>query len=89
MEAIKLASSKLDILRFVFIESDCLSFSYDFSNLTEQEMTHFNMTANDRQEFMEEVCTELSVYLGMLYFLLEVFKPDHEFGEELSPSLLF
>ncbi|KIJ37340.1 hypothetical protein M422DRAFT_69303 [Sphaerobolus stellatus SS14] len=67
VEAIKLASSKLDIL----------------SNLTDQEMAQFNMTSNDKQEFMEEVCTELSVYLGMLYFLLEVFKPDHEFGEEL------
>jgi len=42
------------------------------------------MTPVEKQEFMEEICTELSVYLGMLYFLLEVFKPDHEFGEELS-----
>lgn len=33
---------------------------------------------------MEEICTELSVYLGMLYFLIEIFKGDEEFGEELS-----
>jgi hypothetical protein len=47
-------------------------------------MAHFNLSIAEKQEFVEEVCTELSVYLGMLYFLIEVFKADDEFGEELS-----
>lgn len=36
---------------------------------------------------MEEVNTELSVYFGMLYFLVEMFKGDDQFGEELSASM--
>lgn len=51
-------------------------------------MAHFNLSAAEKQEFVEEICTELSVYLGMLYFLIEVFKGDDEFGEELSRSFL-
>jgi hypothetical protein len=47
-------------------------------------MAHFNLSAGEKQDFVEEVCTELSVYLGMLYFLIEVFKGDDDFGEELS-----
>ncbi|KAF8592589.1 hypothetical protein K439DRAFT_1625938 [Ramaria rubella] len=67
VEACKLASSKLDLL----------------SNLADSDMAHFNLSAPEKQEFVEEICTELSVYLGMLYFLIEVFKGDDEFGEEL------
>ena len=33
---------------------------------------------------MEEVTTELSVYLGMLYHMVEVFKGHDDFAEELS-----
>lgn len=51
-------------------------------------MAHFNLSTAEKQEFVEEICTELSVYLGMLYFLIEVFKGDDEFGEELSRSFL-
>lgn len=33
---------------------------------------------------MEEVTTELSVYLGMLYHLVEVYKGHDDFADELS-----
>jgi len=33
---------------------------------------------------MEEVLTEISVYLGMLYHLVEVFKGQDDFADELS-----
>ena len=33
---------------------------------------------------MEEVTTELSVYLGMLYHMVEVFKGHDDFADELS-----
>lgn len=45
---------------------------------------HFNISAQDKADFLEEVNTELSVYFGMLYFLIEVFKGDDELAEELS-----
>lgn len=35
---------------------------------------------------MEEVTTELSVYLGMLYHMVEVFKGHDDFADELSRS---
>lgn len=38
---------------------------------------------------MEEVTTELSVYLGMLYHMVEVFKGHDDFADELSESLIF
>lgn len=33
---------------------------------------------------MEEVYTELSVYLGMLYHMVEIFKGHDDFADELS-----
>ena len=45
---------------------------------------HFNISAAEKQESLEEVNTEVAVYCGMLYFLVQVFKGDDEFGEELS-----
>ena len=36
---------------------------------------------------MEEVTTELSVYLGMLYHMVEVFKGHDDFAEELSMDI--
>lgn len=45
---------------------------------------HLNISVQDKADFLEEVNTELSVYFGMLYLLIEVFKGDDDFGEELS-----
>ena len=38
----------------------------------------------EKLDLMEEVTTELSVYLGMLYHMVEVFKGHDEFADELS-----
>ena len=46
-----------------------------------------NISHQEKLDFLEEVNTELSVLFGMLYHLLEVFKGDDEFSEELSESL--
>jgi hypothetical protein len=54
------------------------------SNLTEIDTRHFNISTAEKQELLEEVGTEVAVYLTMLYYLVEVFKGDDEFGEELS-----
>lgn len=45
---------------------------------------HLNISVQDKADFLEEVNTELSVYFGMLYLLIEVFRGDDDFGEELS-----
>ncbi|KAG8889650.1 Factor arrest protein 11 [Tulasnella sp. 332] len=66
-----------------------------YSSLSEMDTRHFNISAQDKADFLEEVNTELSVYFGMLYFLIEVFKGDDEFAEELMtvdppfPAFLF
>jgi hypothetical protein len=57
-----------------------------FSSLSDIDTRQFNLSAAEKQEFIEEVNTELSVYLGMLYFLIEVFKGDDDFGDELSET---
>ena len=44
----------------------------------------FNITPTEKQEFIEEVTTEISVYLGMLYHLVVIHKVSDEFASELS-----
>lgn len=58
--------------------------AWRISSLSEMDTRHFNISTSEKQEFLEDVNTELSVYFGMLYFLIEAFKNDEEFGEELS-----
>ncbi|KZS97748.1 hypothetical protein SISNIDRAFT_423128 [Sistotremastrum niveocremeum HHB9708] len=67
VEAMKIASAKHDLL----------------SNLSDQDAQDLNISAADKADFVEEINTELSMYLGMLYFLIEVLKGDHDFSEEL------
>ncbi|KAH7105672.1 hypothetical protein BKA62DRAFT_690518 [Auriculariales sp. MPI-PUGE-AT-0066] len=67
LEALRTASSKHDLL----------------SSLSDADTYQFNITPAEKQEFVEEVNTELSVYFSMLYLVLEVFKFEPEFGEEL------
>lgn len=38
----------------------------------------------DKTDLLEEVITEISVYFGMLYHLVEVFKGHDDFADELS-----
>ncbi|KAH9918243.1 N1221-domain-containing protein [Epithele typhae] len=67
IEAIKIASSKHDLL----------------CSLSDADAAHFNISSQEKADFMEEVTTELSVYLGMLYHMVEVFKTQDDFADEL------
>ncbi|KAI0776115.1 N1221-domain-containing protein [Trametes elegans] len=67
VEAIKIASSKHDLL----------------CTLSDADAAHFNISPQEKSDFMEEVTTELSVYLGMLYHMVEVFKGHDDFADEL------
>jgi hypothetical protein len=49
-------------------------------------MQRFGWSEFDRQELLETVNTEVSFYIGMLYFVVQVFKGDEDFGDELSAS---
>jgi hypothetical protein len=58
--------------------------------LSDADIAHFNISVQDRSDLLEEVNTEISVYLGMLYHLIEVFKGHEDFAEELSePAAIF
>ncbi|TEB35348.1 hypothetical protein FA13DRAFT_1910340 [Coprinellus micaceus] len=67
VEALKIAGRKHDLL----------------SNLSDQEAAHYYISAQDKSDLMEEVLTEISVYLGMLYHLIEIFKGHDDFADEL------
>ncbi len=54
------------------------------SSLSDADAAHFNISSQEKADFMEEVTTELSVYLGMLYHMVEVFKGHDDFADELS-----
>lgn len=67
VEAMKIANSRHDFL----------------SSLSDADAAHFNISAQDKADLLEEVNTEISVYLGMMYHLIEVFKGHDEFADEL------
>lgn len=54
------------------------------SSLSDADAAHFHISITERADFIEEVTTEISVYLGMLYHLIEVFKGHDDFADELS-----
>ena len=60
----------------------------NFSSLSDADAAHFNISAQEKADLMEEVTTELSVYLGMLYHMVEVFKGHDDFADELSKCRL-
>ena len=70
----------------VYIDGVLLThvFLYTFSSLSDADAAHFHISATEKADFIEEVTTEISVYLGMLYHLIEVFKGHDEFADELS-----
>ena len=45
------------------------------------------MSQIEKADCIEEINTELSVYLGMLYHLVEILKGNDDFAEELSAYL--
>ena len=49
---------------------------------------HLHITSQEKTDLMEEVLTEVSVYLGMLYHIIEAFKDHDDFADELSTSLI-
>ncbi|KAI0320873.1 hypothetical protein OF83DRAFT_1168962 [Amylostereum chailletii] len=67
LEALKIASSKHDFLSY----------------LTDAELAHIHLSQEDRAEVLEDVTTEISVYLGMLYHIVEVLKGYDDFADEL------
>ena len=54
------------------------------SSLSDADASRFNISAQEKADFMEEVTTELSVYLAMLYHMVEIFKGHDDFADELS-----
>lgn len=68
---------------------DCaLWLSYFCSSLSDADVAHFNISPMDKADLLEEVNTEISVYLGMMYHLIEVFKGHEDFADELSESVM-
>jgi len=54
------------------------------SSLSDADVAHFQITPEERANFLEEFTTEISVYLGMMYHIIEVFKERDDFADELS-----
>ncbi|KAF9076476.1 hypothetical protein BDP27DRAFT_1442530 [Rhodocollybia butyracea] len=73
LEALKIASSKHDLLMRVL----------PYLSLSEADLAQLGISPNDRQDVLEEVLTEISVYFGMLYHLIEIFKGHEDFADEL------
>ncbi|EGO27347.1 hypothetical protein SERLADRAFT_366889 [Serpula lacrymans var. lacrymans S7.9] len=52
-------------------------------SLSDADAAHYHITPAEKSDFLEEVTTEISVYLGMMYHLIEVFKERDDFADEL------
>ena len=53
-------------------------------SLSDAEAFRIHISPADKQELIEEVNTELSIYLGILYLLVEVLKDSEDFADDLS-----
>ncbi|KAG6838009.1 hypothetical protein H0H93_008403 [Arthromyces matolae] len=67
VEAMKIASSKHDML----------------CGLSDLDAAHFHISAQEKADLTDEVVTEIYIYLGMLYHLVEIFKGHDDFADEL------
>ncbi|EIW76163.1 N1221-domain-containing protein [Coniophora puteana RWD-64-598 SS2] len=67
VESMKIASQKHDLL----------------SSLSDADAARFHISPEEKADFLEEVITEISVLLGMLYHLIEIFKERDDFADEL------
>lgn len=54
----------------------------------DSEVARTRLPPEEREVFVEELITEISVYLGMLYHLIEALKGYEDFADELSMWLL-
>jgi hypothetical protein len=89
VEALKIAGRKHDLLWYVIQHARLPSMRLvlnllPHSNISDQQAAHLHISLQDRADLIEEVLTEVSVYLGMLYHLIEVFKGHDDFADELS-----
>ncbi|KAH7916133.1 hypothetical protein BJ138DRAFT_688321 [Hygrophoropsis aurantiaca] len=67
VESMKIASQKHDLI----------------CSLSDADAAHFHISPTEKADFLEEVTTEISVYLGMMYHLIEIFKERDDFADEL------
>lgn len=92
VEALKIAGRKHDLLWCVRLYSSIskviLTVAFSPSNITDQQAAHLHISLQDKADLIEEVLTEVSVYLGMLYHLIEVFKGHDDFADEISGYIL-
>ena len=58
------------------------------SSLSDLRLEALRISVEQKTELIEELTTELSMYLAMLYTMLEVFRGDETISEELSMWLL-
>lgn len=68
---------------FTLCVTCALSFR-DRSNLSEFDIRRLNITEAERQESLIDLEWEISCYCNMLYSMVQIFKGDDEFGDELS-----
>lgn len=54
----------------------------------DSEAARISLSPEEKEVFVEELITEISVYLGMLYHLIEALKGYEDFADELSMWLL-
>lgn len=43
-----------------------------------------SLTVQERQEYLEEINGELAIHLSVLYFMVEIFRGDESWADELS-----
>ncbi|KAI3596748.1 cell cycle arrest in response to pheromone-related protein [Moniliophthora roreri] len=84
IEALKIASAKQDFIsQVLFKRSREALLTCFYRSLTENDIVHLNISQQDKADLQEEVLTEISVYFGILYHLIEIFKGHDDFADEL------
>ncbi|KAK1228877.1 Factor arrest protein 11 [Marasmius sp. AFHP31] len=78
IEALKIASSKQDL-----IAQTVTDHIWFYRSLTDADIAQLGISQQDKSDLLEEVLTEISVYIGILYHLIEIFKGHDDFADEL------
>lgn len=88
VSGLKVCNAKHDLVWYVTIPDICLrqrtNYCSPSSNLTEFDVRRLNISEAERQESLMDLEWEISCYCNMLYFMVQIFKGDDEFGDELS-----
>lgn len=58
--------------------------SHPCSTLSDSDLVQLKIEQEEKQNLVEEILTEISVYFGILYHLIEIFKGHDDFADELS-----